>query len=94
LLDGLRKPPFSDVLVCIVVIALNLALAPKMRVASDALFLEGMPLSVVGATIVLSKGIIRTPLRITKRLPGMRILAIGTVLVLASIVIGEALHLR
>lgn len=92
MLEKLRKPPFLDTLTCTVVIALDLALAPRMRVASDALFLEGMLLAIIGATMVLGKGILRTPFRIGRSVPGMRILAIGIILVLASVAVGLALH--
>jgi hypothetical protein len=89
LLHKLRSPPFLDVLICVAIIALNVALASKMRFASDALFLEGMPLSILGATIVL---VTKKPLRISRRVPAVRILVIGAVLVLVSIIIGEALN--
>lgn len=92
MLERLSKPPFLDALICTIVIASDLALAPRMRVASDALFLEGMPLSVVGAAMVLGKGIIKTPFHITRRVPGLRVFVMGVVLLLASVAIGLVLQ--
>jgi hypothetical protein len=75
------------------VIALNLSLVSGMRMASDALFLEGVPLSIVGALLVLGKGIIKNPFHIKWNVSGVRILTIGVMLVLSSIAIGEILRL-
>ena len=47
MLNILKKKPILDILVCAAIIAADVALAPKMRIASDILFLEGMPLSVI-----------------------------------------------
>jgi len=63
-----------------------------MRIASDALFLAGMPLSVIGATVVLGRGIVKTRIRLSTKVPGVRIFSIGVVLVLAAIMIGEFLR--
>jgi hypothetical protein len=92
MLNILKKKPFLDILVCAAIIAADVALAPKMRIASDALFLAGMPLSVIGATIVLGRGIVRTRIRLSRKVPGLRIFFVGVALVLTAIIIGEFLR--
>jgi hypothetical protein len=92
MLNVLKKKPFLDVLVCAAIIAVDVALAPEMRIASDALFLEGMPLSLIGATLVLGRGIVKTRIRLSRKVPGVRIFSVGVVLVLAAIMIGEFLR--
>lgn len=92
MLNILKKKPFLDILVCAAIIAADVALAPKMRIASDALFLAGMPLSLIGATIVLGRGIVRTRIRLSRKVPGLRIFFVGVALVLTAIIIGEFLR--
>jgi hypothetical protein len=92
MLNVLKKKPFLDVLVCVAIIAVDVALAPEMRIASDALFLEGMPLSLIGATVVLGKGIVKTRVRLSRKVPGLRIFFVGVALVMTAIMIGEFLR--
>lgn len=46
-----KKAPFLELLIGAVVVASNSILAPKPRIASDALFLEGMTLLIAGTLI-------------------------------------------
>jgi hypothetical protein len=91
-LNRLKQAPFLDILICALIIVSNLALASNMTIVSDALFIEGMPLSVIGAILALERGIVRSPIHLSKKVPGLRIFFVGTVLLLASVMVAELLH--
>jgi hypothetical protein len=49
----LRKTPLFELLTSAVVASLDVVIAPKPRIASDALFIEGVVFSVIGTIIAL-----------------------------------------
>lgn len=49
----LRKTPFLELLTTVVIISSHALIAPKPRIASDALFIEGVVFSVIGTIIAL-----------------------------------------
>jgi len=61
-LQAFKKTPFLELVVCSVIIGLHGLLASRPKLVSDALFLEGITLSVVGAIIACRvPGSIRPP---------------------------------
>jgi len=50
-LQLLTKTPFFELFASVAIVGIHAFVAPKLRIASDALFLEGVTLSVVGALI-------------------------------------------
>ena len=49
----LRKTPFLELLTTAVIVSFHALIAPKPRIASDALFIEGVVFSVIGTIIAL-----------------------------------------
>jgi len=52
-LEVLTKTPFFELLASAVIVSFHALIAPKLRIASDALFVEGVTLSVVGGLIAV-----------------------------------------
>ena len=52
-LQLLTKTPFFELLASAAIVGFHALIAPKLRIASDALFVEGVTLSVVGALIAV-----------------------------------------
>ena len=100
----LRSTPFLELIVSAIIIILVAAIAARPRVTSDALFLTGMSLVVVGTVIVGSVELFFIPISVgkitsgsgssrTKREMGIRIILVGSILVTAAVVIGEMTRL-
>jgi len=49
----LRKTPYLELLTTAVIVSFHALIAPKPRIASDALFIEGVVFSVIGTIIAL-----------------------------------------